>query len=109
MPGQEVERHLREAGHLPVSPWCDDTHECLKVLDRNKLISDAEMRKDIEDTEAEIAQMEEEAMHLERTPLSLPSARLDHMRASARRSGIQERIDFVRDLHAILELRINIR
>ena len=72
------------------------------IAERNAHIPDAEIEQDILDTEREIAQMEREAEHLAATPLSMPDARLQHMRADSRRGGIAERKKFVADLKAIL-------
>lgn len=76
-----------------------------ELLTRNEHIPSAEIEKDILETEMEIVKLEREAAHLEQTPISLASARLDHIRASARRSGIAEREQFVKNLKRILELR----
>ena len=81
------------------------TDEDRKMALRNAHIPTSELIKDIEDTEAEIVTMEKEAEHLEKTPLSLPTARIDHMKASARRSGIKERQEFIQKLNTILEYR----
>ncbi|MCK9370885.1 hypothetical protein M0R04_13325 [Candidatus Dojkabacteria bacterium] len=77
----------------------------IKIAEENKDIPTEEVKQDILDTEREIAEMTIEAEHLEKTPLSLQSARLDHMRASARRSGIKERQAFIEKLKVILEVR----
>lgn len=74
---------------------------------RNEHITDEELLRDIRDTQIEIDRMTYEAEHLEKTPLSLPSARLDHMRAASRRNGIKERQRFIEKLNAILEYRHN--
>ena len=76
------------------------------LLARNAHIPSAEIALDILETEAEISRMEREAEHLEKTPSTLDSARMDHIRASARRSGIKERQQFIADLKHILELRV---
>ena len=76
-----------------------------KTAAANAHIPTSEIEKDIIETKQEIAQMEEEARHLEETPLSLRSARLDHMRAESRRNGIKERQKFVDNLKAILQYR----
>jgi hypothetical protein len=81
------------------------TEQDEKLLRGAAEISDADVARDIDDTLAEIAQWEREAEHLEQTPLSLPSSRLDHMRAGARRSHIAEATEFVRKLRRVLELR----
>lgn len=71
----------------------------------NDHIPTEEILKDIADTEREIAEMEVEAAHLEQTPLSMRDARWDHMRASSRRSGIEQRHAFIGKLRAILTER----
>jgi len=76
-----------------------------EMLERNAHISDEEILHDIEDTTREIAEMEIEAEHLEQTPLSMRDARWDHMRASARRTGIAERKEFVAKLQKLYNLR----
>lgn len=76
-----------------------------EIISTNAHIPDSEVLKDIADTEAEIRQMEAEAEFLESTPMSLPSAKWDHMRASGRRSGIVARKDFIAKLQRLLELR----
>jgi hypothetical protein len=76
-----------------------------QIAERNAHIPDAEIEQDILDTEREITQMELEAERLAETPLSMPDARLQHMRADSRRSGIAERKKFVADLKAILDYR----
>lgn len=70
-----------------------------------KDIPNAEIEQDIADTLREIRDMEAEAKHLAETPLSMPTARWDHMRAEARLGGIRERKAFVAKLEAILAER----
>lgn len=79
--------------------------EAERLAENNKDIPTSEIQQDIIDTEREIATMLEEADHLENTPLSLSTARWDHMRADARRSGVEEREHFVSQLKAILKVR----
>jgi hypothetical protein len=55
-----------------------------EILKNNKDISTEEILQDITDTQEEIVKMKIEAEHLAKTPLSLQSARWDHMRADAR-------------------------
>lgn len=76
-----------------------------QLAENNKDIPTSEIEQDILDTEGEIFQMTEEAEHLEKTPLSLQSARWDHIRASSRRQGIKERKEFIEKLSNILEGR----
>ena len=76
-----------------------------KMAERNKLIPTAEIKQDILDTQNEIIQMEKEAEHLETTPMGMQETRWNHMRASARRTGIEERKAFIKKLEAILEVR----
>lgn len=71
----------------------------------NAHIPTEEIEQDIRDTEVEIAQMILEADHLENTPMTMSSARLDHMRASSRRSGIKERKYFIEKLQILLDAR----
>jgi len=71
----------------------------------NAHIPTSEIEQDIVDTEREIAQMELEALHFEQTPYSLPEARLNHMKASVRRTGIKERQEFIAKLKEILNER----
>lgn len=76
-----------------------------EILENNAHIPTDEVLRDLADTEAEIVTMGREAEHLEQTPLSLPTARLDHMRAAARSDGIAKRREFVSKLKRLLELR----
>ena len=76
-----------------------------KLLEKSAQSPDEVIRQDIAETEREIQTMMEEAAHLEGTPMSLSSARWDHMRASARRTGVAEMQWFVAKLKKILELR----
>lgn len=82
------------------------TEEKLKLAEQNKDVPTEVIEQDILDTQSEITQMEREAEHYEKSPLSLPTARLDHMKAEAKRSGIQERKQFIEKLKAILEVRL---
>ena len=75
------------------------------IAEANAHIPTDEILKDIADTEREIATMSAEADHFEGTPLSLPTARWDHMRAGARRSGIKQRREFIDKLEQILRAR----
>ena len=61
-----------------------------------------EILQDIADTQAEIDIMRREAERLEQAPITLPSAKLDHMKASVKRSGIAEREEFIKKLQRIL-------
>ena len=79
--------------------------EKIKLAKENRHIPTSEIEQDIQDTKMEIKQLTEEADHLEKTPLSMREAKLDHMRASAKRSNIKERQDFIEKLEAILEVR----
>lgn len=76
-----------------------------QLVKENNHISTEEILQDIKDTQAEIVIMAQEAAHLEKTPLSLPSARWDHIRAESRRSGIKERYEFIEKLSAIIRGR----
>jgi hypothetical protein len=76
-----------------------------ELLKQNVHIPSAEIEQDILDTQAEIARMEMEAQYFEKTPLSMPDARLNHMKAQARRTGIKEREEFISKLQKILDLR----
>ncbi|MFZ3032289.1 MAG: hypothetical protein WA082_04590 [Candidatus Moraniibacteriota bacterium] len=76
-----------------------------KLSNENKHIPTVEIEHDILETEAEIVTMTREAEHLEKTPLSLPTARWDHMRAQSRRGGIVKRQEFLQKLKAILAVR----
>lgn len=76
-----------------------------EILAENAHIPDSEILQDIADTGVEIMQMEAEAEHLSGTPLSMPSAKWDHMRASGRMSGIAKRIEFIDKLEKLLALR----
>src|SRR5688572_6313283 len=64
-----------------------------------------EVERDIVDTEREIASMTQEADHLESTPPSSPEYKMAHIRASARRQGVQQRKEFVEKLRAVLTHR----
>jgi len=76
-----------------------------EFLEINAHISDEEVLRDIAETETEIRVMEAEAEHLSKTPLSMSSARWDHMRADARRSGVTHRKEFIAKLQNLLETR----
>lgn len=76
-----------------------------QLAENNAHIPTAEIEQDILDTEREIAMMEREAEHLAQTPHSMREAKWDHMRASARRSGIAQRKEFVEKLRAVLRER----
>ena len=75
------------------------------IAEKNKHISTEEILQDIADTEAEIVTMEAEADHLEKTPHGTADAKINHMKASARRTGIKERRVFIADLKSILAYR----
>jgi hypothetical protein len=77
----------------------------VELLSASAHIPSDEIERDIFDTHAEIARMEMEAQYLEKTPLSMPDARLNHMKAQARRTGIKEREEFISKLQRILDLR----
>lgn len=77
----------------------------MSIAEKNAHIPTSEIEQDILDTELEIAQMEQEAEHLSQTPDSMREARWNHMRASARRTGIQERREFIAKLKQILAER----
>mgnify|MGYP001566165621 CR=1 len=79
--------------------------EIKKMVEANAQIPTSEIEQDIADTEAEISKMKREAEHLEKTPFSLRESRMNHLRASGRRSGIKERQKFVENLKAILQYR----
>lgn len=76
-----------------------------KLAEINKDVPTEVIQQDIADTQSEITQMEREAEYYEKSPLSLPTARLDHMKAEAKRAGIKERKEFIEKLEAILEIR----
>ena len=76
-----------------------------KNAEANAHISTDEIEQDISETEAEIATMKREAEHLAGTPLSMSNARMDHIRAEARISGIKRREEFIEKLKSILEYR----
>jgi len=75
------------------------------IVEANKHIPTEEIKRDIADTLAEIRQMEKEAEHLEATPMGMRETRWNQMRAKSRRSGIQERKEFVERLEVILKSR----
>lgn len=75
------------------------------ILEKNKHIPTEQVLKDIGDTEREIREMEEEADHLEATPATSPDYKLNHFRASARRTGIEERKKFCADLRKLIYAR----
>lgn len=76
-----------------------------EILEQNKDIPTEDILQDIADTQEEIATMKVEAEHLTKTPMSMQSARWDHMRAEARLSGIKEREEFIGKLEHLLDLR----
>ena len=79
--------------------------EYKKLSDENKHVPTAEIEHDILETEQEIQTMTAEAEHLEKTPLSMSTARWDHMRAQSRRGGIVKRKEFLEKLKGILAVR----
>lgn len=103
--GKERPNHFacEKCGRIIGTPIIDP--EWKKLSDENKHIPTAEIEHDIIETEQEIATMTAEAEHLEKTPLSLPSAKWDHMRAQSRRGGIVQRKEFLEKLKGILAVR----
>lgn len=74
--------------------------EKIEIAENNKHISTEEIKQDIADTEADIANWKREIKGYD-----LIRDRMSYMRASARRSRIKEAEDFIEDLKAILEIR----
>lgn len=68
-------------------------------------ISDEEIAQDIADTESEIAKMQMDVTYFESTPQHSVERKWNHIRASARRTGIAEREAFVGKLRAIQNFR----
>ena len=81
----------------------------LKFAEDNKHIPTAEIEQDISDTKVEIIQLEREADFLAETPMGMQETKLNHMRANAKRSGIDERKIFIEKLQAILEIRKEVK
>lgn len=75
------------------------------MTDLHSHIPDEEILQDIADTKADIARWTTEAEHLEKTPTSMQNARIDHIRASARRTWIKEGHEFIAKLEEILKQR----
>lgn len=73
----------------------------------NKHVKTDEIKRDILDTQNEIIQMEKEMKFLSSTPMGMAETRLNHMKASARKSGIEDRKKFIRQLEVLLEDRNN--
>lgn len=76
-----------------------------KVLEENKHIPTTEVLQDITDTEKEIRELTEEVKHLEATPHSSRDFKINNFRASAKRTGIEERKKFVADLRELILAR----
>jgi len=72
----------------------------LELIEKNKHISTAEIRKDIADTQAEIVVKKREIKGFR-----LLGDRWSMMRADSRESGIKKRENFVKKLKIILEAR----
>lgn len=79
--------------------------ETSQLISANAHISTSEIEKDIRDTEAEIDLMEKEIVAFEAVPFGSPDAKISHMKARARRTGIAERKEFISKLRIILEHR----
>ena len=75
------------------------------ILEKNKHIPTTTVLQDITDTEREIREMTEEADHLEATPQSSPDYKMNNFRASARRTGIEKRQEFVKNLRELVHAR----
>ena len=75
------------------------------ILEKNKHIPTTEVLQDITDTEKEIRELTEEANHLEATPHTSPDFKINNFRASAKRTGIEERKKFVADLRELIHAR----
>lgn len=76
-----------------------------KILEKNKNIPTDQVLQDIGDTEREIREMTAEAEHLEATPQSSPDYKMNHFRASARRTGIEDRKKFCANLRELVHAR----
>ncbi len=72
----------------------------IRLAEDNKHISIEEIKKDIADTQAEIIVMKREIKGFR-----LIGDRWSIFRADGRESGIKERLKFIEDLKAILEVR----
>lgn len=77
----------------------------IEILEANKHIPDDEVRNDIRETLAEIEILKIEVKHLENTPRLLPDYRINFMKASAKRVGIENREQFVAKLRTLLNAR----
>lgn len=75
------------------------------ILETNKHIPTATVLEDIGDTEREIRELELEATHLEATPSSSQDYKLNNYRASAKRTGIEDRKKFVANLRELIHAR----
>ena len=75
------------------------------ILEKNKHIPTETVLQDITDTEWEIRQMTEEAEHLEATPRLSYDYKMNNFRASAKRSGIEERKKFCENLRELIHAR----
>lgn len=76
-----------------------------EILETNKHIPTAQVLEDIGDTEREIRELEAEASHLEATPASSQDYKLNNYRASAKRTGIEDRKKFVANLRELIHAR----
>ncbi len=74
-------------------------------LEKNKHISTVQALEDIGETEREIREMTAEAEHLEATPTTNQNYKLNNYRASARRTGIEDRKKFVENLRELIHAR----
>ena len=79
--------------------------EIIESLEKNKHISTVQVLEDISETEREIREMTAEAEHLEATPATSQDYRLNNFRASARRTGIEDRKKFVENLRELIHAR----
>ena len=77
----------------------------IDILETNKHIPTTQVLQDLGDTEKEIKDMTAEAEHLEATPSSSPDYKMNNFRASARRTGIEDRKKFCEDLRKLLMAR----
>lgn len=71
----------------------------------NAHIPTAEIEQDILDTEREIQTLEREAAHLEVTPHTSSALKMNFFRASAMRTGIRDRKQFIEHCGEILRER----
>ena len=73
--------------------------------EQNAHIPDDEIERDIQDTQMEIWTLQDEIKALEMTPIYSRDAKINFMKASAKKNGIIDRKEFIEKLQAIINYR----